>query len=257
MTVEERVFPERHPYLFVGLVTALIIAVYLTAGTADYFFHFGGLGVYAVANGVLAVVLALVITALGWWRKVGFRPVGRREWVWLLPMSLPVLLNFYPGLAPGGLGAVLGFLVLAGLVGFVEEAAFRGLMLQGLKRVGQWRAVVITTVLFSITHLMNMMAGEGALQAVLQLCYTAAIGFAFTAYALRTGAIWPLIIVHALIDFVAFMQDAALPVPPVVEITMAGVVTAWFVAWGCYLMTRRQGAPQAVDLPTPAAAVRR
>lgn len=256
MTVE-RVFPERHPYLFVGLVTSLIIAVYLTAGTADYFLHFGGLGVYAVANGVLTVVLALVITGLGWWRKVGFRPVSKRGLLWLLPMLLPVLLNFYPGLAPGGLGAVLGFLVLALLVGFVEEATFRGLMLRALKRVGEWRAVVITTALFSLTHLMNMMAGEGALQAVLQLCYTAAIGFAFTAYALRTGAIWPLIIVHALIDFVAFLQDTAIAVSPVAEITLAGVVTAWFVGWGCYLMSRRQETAPAVELPLAAEAVHR
>ena len=86
---------------------------------------------------------------------------------------------------------------------------------------------------------MNLMAGEGLLQAVLQLCYTAAIGFAFTAYALRTGAIWPLIIVHALIDFIAFLQDGSIPVPESVEVLLAAVVSVWFVAWGCYLMPRR------------------
>ena len=256
MTIAKPAFPERHPYLFVGLVELLIIGVYLAAGTADHFFQFGGLGVYAVANAALTIALAGLITALGWWRRVGFRRVGRREWLWLLPMCLPVLLNFYPGLAPGGVVAVAGFVVLALMVGFVEEAAFRGLMLRALERVGTARAVAITTVLFSLTHLMNMMAGEGALQAVLQLCYSAAIGFAFTAYALRTGAIWPLIIVHALIDLVAFLQDGAVAVPPAVETTLAAVVTVWFVAWGWYLMSRRPDATEAGQ-PVVAAASNR
>ncbi len=238
MTTEKR-FPERHPFVFVLLVESLVIAVYLFSGTAGHFLGLSGLSVYALANALLTGALVLIVSALGWWRKIGFRPVRGRDWLWLLPMFLPVLLNFYPGLAPAEFGAIVGFLGLALLVGFVEESAFRGLMLRALQRLGIWPAVLITTALFSITHLMNLMAGEGLLQAVLQLCYTAAIGFAFTAYALRTGAIWPLIIVHALIDFIAFLQDGSIPVPESVEVLLAAVVSVWFVAWGCYLMPRR------------------
>lgn len=232
-------FPERRPYLFVLLLELLVVAVFLLAGTLDHVLQLGGgLRMYALANAILTVAVALLITRLRWWGRVGFRPAGRRQLLWVLPMAVPVLLNAYPGLDPGGPVAVAGFLGLALLVGFVEEAVFRGLMLRTLERLGVGRAVAITTVLFSVTHLMNVMAGESTFQAVLQLAYTAAIGFAFTAYALRAGTIWPLIVVHALIDFVAFLQDATIPVPPVVEITVAVVVTAGFTAYGAWLLTR-------------------
>lgn len=217
----------------------LVIAVYLAAGTADHFLHLGGLGVYALANVVLTAALALVLTRLGWWGRVGFRRATPRQVLWALPVALPMLVNLYPGLKPGGPAQVAGFLGLALLVGFVEESVFRGLMLRALEPRGVSRAVVITTVLFSVTHLMNIMAGEAGLQAGLQLLYSAAIGFAFTALALRTGVLWPLVVVHALIDFVAFMQDPAATMPIGVEVTIDLVVTAVFFGYGFFLLRQR------------------
>lgn len=245
-------FSERRPYQFVLLVELMVIGVYLVSGTAAHFLHFGGLAVYVVANAALTVLLALVLTRMGWWRRVGYRATGPRTLAWVLPMCLPVVLNIYPGLDPGGLAPAAGFLGLALMVGFVEESAFRGLMLRALEPRGVWRAVVVTTVLFSLTHLMNIMAGEAGLQAALQLLYSAAIGFAFAALALRTRVLWPLVVVHALIDFVAFMQDPALTVPRNVEIAAALTVTVVFTAYGLFLMVRGQPAADSAPVPHPA-----
>ena len=236
--MSELPFHERHPYRFVALLELMIVAVYLGAGTAAHFLDFGGLGVYVLANAVLTALLVLVLTRVGWWRTVGFRAAGPRQLLWVIPITLPVFLNFYPGLQPGGPASVAGFLGLAAMVGFVEECTFRGLMLRALQPRGVWRAVVTTTVLFGITHLMNIMAGEGGIQAGLQLLYSTAIGFAFAAVALRTNVIWPLIVVHALIDFVAFMQDPAAAVPLGAEIALDLGVTAVFLAYGLVVMLR-------------------
>jgi len=235
----KRAFDQRHPYRFVTLVELMIIGVYLVAGTVEDVAHVGGLGIYVLANVTLTVLLAVILTVSASWRRVGFRRGTGRQLLWVLPMALPAVLNLYPGLDPGGLSAVLGFLCLALMVGFVEESAFRGLMLRALEPLGEWRAVIVTTVLFGVTHLLNILAGEGGLQAVMQLLYAAAIGFAFAALALRTRLIWPLVLVHALIDFVAFMRDPALTVPPAVEITVDLAVTIVFVAYGLFVMLRR------------------
>jgi len=236
-------FSERRPYQFVLLVELMVIGVYLVSGTAAHLLHFGGLGVYVVANAALTVLLAVVLTRMRWWHRVGFRRADGRTLLWVLPMCLPVLVNIYPGLAPGGVSRVAGFLALALMVGFVEESAFRGLMLRVLQPRGVWRAVVITTALFSLTHLMNIMAGETGLQAALQLLYAGAIGFAFAALALRSGVLWPLVAVHALIDFVAFLQDPAVTVPRTAEVVLDLVVTVVFVAYGLVVMLARRSAP--------------
>ena len=235
----------------------MIIAVYLVAGTADHFLHFGNLGLYGVANALLTVLLAIMLTRMGWWRRVGFASATPRQLLWMLPAGLPVVVNFYPGLAPGGAAQVVGFLVLALMVGFVEESAFRGVMLRALAARGVWRAVLVTSVLFSVTHLMNIMAGEAGLQAGLQLLYAGAIGFAFAALALRTSVIWPLVVVHALIDFVAFMQDPAAVVPPRAEVILDLTLTVVFLGYGAFLMLHSPmrtsaTAPQAVPPVTPA-----
>jgi hypothetical protein len=244
-------FPERRPYVFVLLVELLVVVVYLGAGTAEHFLKLGGMGVYAIANAALTVLLALLVTRLGWWQRIGFRRASAASLLWVLPMLVPVVLNFLPGLKPGGIAEVAAFLALALMVGFVEEVVFRGLMLRALEPRGVWPAALITTVLFSTTHLMNVMAGEGGLQAVLQVFYSAAIGFAFTALVLRTGAIWPLIIAHALIDFVAFMQDPAFVMAPAMEITLDLGVTVFFVAYGLFVMSRRATPAPAADASSP------
>lgn len=232
-------FPERRPYLFTIIIEVTVVAVYLAAGTADHFLALSGLAVYALANSALALILAVVVTRLHWWGRIGFRRATPSNLLLVLPVLLPAVVNFYPGVRFPGFGAAAGFLLLALAVGFVEETAFRGLMLRALEPLGVWRAVIITTILFSVTHLMNVMAGEAGLQAALQLLYTAAVGFAFAALVLRTGTIWPLIVAHALIDFVAFMGDPALVVPPAAEIGIDITVTAAFVAYGLFVLGRR------------------
>lgn len=234
-------FPERRPYTFVALIELLVIGVYLVAGTVDHFLHLGGLGVYALANAALVLILAIVVTRLGWWRRIGFQPASRTTLFWVLPMLLPAVLNLFPGIAFPGLAETTGFLALALAVGFVEETAFRGLMLRALAPRGVWPAIIVTTVLFSVTHLMNILAGEAGLEAVMQLLYSAAIGFAFTALVLRTGVIWPLIIAHALIDFVVFLRAPGAALAPSVEIGVDIAVTVAFVAFGLFVLNRAGG----------------
>lgn len=234
-------FPERRPYTFVALMEFTIIGVYLLAGTVDHFLQLGGLGVYALANAALVVILAIILTRLRWWRRIGFRPASRAVFVLAAPMLLPAVLNVYPGVAFPGLAQTLGFLALALAVGFVEETAFRGLMLRALEPRGVWRAIIVTTVLFSVTHLMNILAGEAGLQAVMQLLYSAAIGFAFTALVLRTGVIWPLIIPHALIDFVVFLRAPGAVLAPGVEIGIDIAVTVAFAIFGLLVLNRAGG----------------
>ncbi len=234
-------FADRHPYIFVVLIELLVISAYLVAGTIATLQHLDEHAMLGIAQAVLVVALAAIVTRLGWWGRIGFRKASAGGLLLVAPILLPAVTNLYPGPAWPGLTTAAGFLLLTMGIGFVEEVAYRGLMLQAVAPRGQWRAIVITTVMFSLTHLMNMMSGEDWWQALMQLGYTAAIGFALAALMLRGSAIWPLIIVHGLIDFVSFMSNPALRADPVVEAGVNAAITVIFVGYGLWVLRRPTG----------------
>jgi membrane protease YdiL (CAAX protease family) len=67
-------------------------------------------------------------------------------------------------------------------------------------------AIVVTSVLFGVTHLANVLAGATLLETVSQVAYSVAIGVAFAALVLRKGTIWPLVLAHAAVDAASFLQ---------------------------------------------------
>jgi uncharacterized protein len=182
----------RHPYRFVAALEGLVLVVYLAAGTVAQVVGLPGLWLYAAANIALTLVVAVILTVMGRWRSIGFRaPRRRRDLLYFLVPFLPVILNVVPGLQFIGAAEVTGLLLLALMVGFVEESVFRGLMLTALRERGVWRAIIVTSVLFGLTHLANVLAGATVLETISQVAYTIAFGVAFAALVLSTGIIGP------------------------------------------------------------------
>lgn len=59
-------------------------------------------------------------------------------------------------------------------------------------------------------HYSNLMAGANFGITSLQVFYAFGIGMIFAAVLIRTGNLWPCIIVHGLIDTLAMMSDEAM-----------------------------------------------
>lgn len=230
-------FAERHPLRFVALLELTVTAVYVLTGTVA---HVAGLpdGFVGVsANVVLTLLAAALLGRLGWWRTAGFtRPARSRDLWSFLPLLLPVALSVAAGVEFRGLALTLGLLGSALLIGFTEEAIFRGLMLTALRARGMWTAVIITSALFGGSHALNLLSGKSGAEILIQVGYALAVGFAFAAVALRTGLIWPLVLVHALIDFSSFLgREGAAPAWD----AAAGIgLTLAFGFYGLFLMRR-------------------
>jgi uncharacterized protein len=232
-------FTDRHPYLFVGLLEVLVIIVYLLAGAAATILSLPTVSLYLAANIVLAIVTAGILTATHRWREVGFRALSSPRVLPLFALPfVPVLFNLAFGVQTQSVNDVLIFLLLAASVGFVEEAIFRGLMLRAIAPRGIWRAAAITAVLFGVSHSLNALAGSSVAYTLLQVAYALAIGFAFAAVALRARAIWPLVIIHCLIDFAGYIAADRLGATEVESavmiISVAYVVV--FTAYGLFLL---------------------
>ncbi|MFB2580468.1 lysostaphin resistance A-like protein [Herbiconiux sp. P15] len=162
-----------------------------------------------VAETTLAVVAIGLLTAHRWWRYVGFRGpdrVGdfRLYWLLLIPLipAAVAALASSTGTRPSQL---VYLLVLASLIGFVEEVFFRGLILRALVPSGLWRAAIFSSTLFGAMHLLNLLFGAEPTATLLQAVYATTLGFGFAAVTLRTGMLWPVIVIHASIDFAGFV----------------------------------------------------
>ncbi len=161
----------------------------------------------------IAILVAVLLTLLGWWREVGFNAPG--EWRNLHLLALPAVLVFLPfagGINPAPVLPVGTLIVGYALTGFAEEAFARGILLRLLQPNGVLRAVFISSLLFGLMHFGNVLIrGEPviiAAQAVGAVCF----GVAYAALRLRTATIWPLLLLHALDDL--FLRLGGLPTIP-------------------------------------------
>jgi uncharacterized protein len=237
--MKRSLFAERHPYWFVALLEMVVVLVYLLAGATAHFLKLSNLGLYGLANLGLTIIVAALLTVMAWWKATGFRsPQRRGDLLYFLVPFLPMIINFVPGVQVASLRQLAEILAISLMVGFAEEAIFRGLMLNTLKAHGLWKAAVITALLFGLTHAMNLLAGKSILEDAAQIFYAVAMGFAFAALVLLTGLLWPLVLAHFLIDFVNFIQRPGFTYSPFWEVLVTVSIAVVFTAYGVFLMRK-------------------
>lgn len=94
---------------------------------------------------------------------------------------------------------ILYFVNLSVLPGFVEEFAFRGVIMQGLRRFGDGFALVFSAIMFGLAH--------GNLS---QAPFAFIVGLILGYLVLRTGSIWPAVTVHFLNNLFSILLDLGL-----------------------------------------------
>jgi membrane protease YdiL (CAAX protease family) len=152
----KRSFPQRRPMLFVVLLLLVVLATFVFSGVMTVQFKLSALTMTLMGDGVLACIALFLLTRLHWWREVGFRLLSKPHYLWFFTIPcLPFILNIaFFGVSYPGIERLLLFLVLALLVGFVEETYFRGMILRALLFRGPWQAVLISSLLFGLMHLL-------------------------------------------------------------------------------------------------------
>lgn len=162
---------------------------------------------------VLASAFILTVALLQQWHDVGLtRGASLRAWrlVWLpaLYIAGALAVAAAAGLPPAG---VMGIILVNTLfVGFSEELMFRGVLLQAFRRsVPVWGAVMLTSVAFGAVHSLNVFVTGDLAAALIQSTAAFMSGLVFIALRLRTGSLWPPVILHGLWDFATFLLGAA------------------------------------------------
>ena len=159
------------------------------------------------------LIVALIITKLGWWKEIGFVSVNKGGMKFILFPFLYTLMLLLFSLDQYGSERswLMGFsdltqltslaLVLLG-VGVTEELIFRGILFHGLEtRFKPLIVVLLSAFIFGLFHYVNLLTNAPLYQTDYQVAHAMAVGFMYGMLRLRLGAIWPIMLFHAFWDF--------------------------------------------------------
>ena len=202
------------------------------------------LGTRLVAEVVFGAYVVALLWRLHWWRDAGFtRAVnGYRLVAWLPLLLLPLLILVGSGIKPASLERMAGFALLTLLVGFAEEGLMRGIVLRALSPAGVMRAAVLSSLIFGLGHLANIVQGVTPSAAIVQAVVATLLGIGFAGARVYAGTIWPAIVLHAFTDLVdTASRGFMLPPPQVMTVGRAVVpiaLTSVCAVYGWWLLRR-------------------
>jgi membrane protease YdiL (CAAX protease family) len=206
--------------LITGLLTDIPLHIILEpwVGSPDAIFW-----EITILHSLTGLLLVGLLVRLGLLKRAGFTPPGQWKVLWVVwPLAILTLLNFESLLSgslvidPSRPGLIVLYIIRNLAIGFCEEVMGRGVVLMvmlqkwGQSRRGTYRAVLIANALFGVSHIFNLLAGRlPPLASLAQVVYSFVFGVAFAACFLRNNAIWPVMVMHAMIDMGSGLRHIA------------------------------------------------
>jgi membrane protease YdiL (CAAX protease family) len=185
--------------LFLLAITAMgILAKWLTPALRP---GPAGVGLVQVILQLGMLLLLVPFAARVGCDALGLRrlPAPRDGLVLLFP-TLTVVIGYFAGFRHVDVPTLILAFASVVLAGVVEETAFRGILLTRLLPRGLWTAVLLSSALFGLLHVANLFLGSPWQTVLLQVTFAAMAGTGYAAMRLRTGSLWPPIVLHALFD---------------------------------------------------------
>ena len=201
-----------------GLVGQAIGAIFRgEIDTTNVFVTPGNLFLVLGASIVVgAIILVVFLASVGWLRLVFARqPISGRGWMWIFVVLaiIPIVLRF-AGIDYDSYGVpvVVTMLLIGLLIGFTEELLYRGIVIKILRDGGhrELSVAVISSLLFALSHSVNLLSGQPLLTVALTVVFTFGFGMVMYLVLRVTGNIvWPMLI-HALTDPTTFLASGGI-----------------------------------------------
>lgn len=229
-----RAFFEQRPVLSSALIFAAFVVLSSLFGVAAKALLPQFQPEFIALVGMSALV-ALALSALGWWKAAGFNLPA--EWrdsrLMIVPFIIVLGLPFLLGVKASDMGTFAYLALAYALTGFMEEGLMRGIVMRILKPTGTTRSVVISSLLFGLMHIGNLLYRNPAI-VFAQMIGAFVHGIGLGAIRLRANTIWFPVILHALHDLA--LKYTNFPVIPldVVQVTL-------LMFYGMYLLRGWKG----------------
>ena len=167
----------------------------------------------AVIWGLVALTLAYSIIRYKGISKLGFRGMEKgaaKRVLYFAPLLLISFSHFAAGINyNGGAALILANLFLTLGIGMAEEMFFRGIICGLWLGRGIVKAMMISSLLFGLSHILNIAGGAELGETVLQICFALVYGMVFALIFAESGSLLPCVLLHALHDFCSFISGEA------------------------------------------------
>ncbi|MGD2196118.1 CPBP family intramembrane glutamic endopeptidase [Lysinibacillus fusiformis] len=162
----------------------------------------------------LALGLFIYIALKKNWQMYFFHPIQKNHLLMILPLLfvLGIILVSTKGLNLTSISdLIFMFLMQVLIVAFIEETIFRGLMLRMLLARGAFTAVFISSLLFGITHALQLLGGQSLEDTIIQIIYALLVGLVLSLLILDGQSIIITILFHGFNNFFNFMGNVESP----------------------------------------------
>ena len=122
------------------------------------------------------------------------------------------------------------FIMQLFVVAFIEETFFRGFMLKILLAKGVFKAVLITSILFGVTHSLQLLGGQSIEATILQILYAFLVGLVLSLLIMHKQSILITIAFHGLNNFLNFMgreESTLFTAYVIIAILLAHAIFLW------------------------------
>jgi membrane protease YdiL (CAAX protease family) len=225
-----------------SVVSALLLQIAVAPVMAFAVARWTGLRSELTPYALLAVMLVVAFTLRRSWQPNGFCG-GLKLWWWRA--LWPVWLVAVPLLILSALGRSptehLRWIVLSLLVGFTEEAFFRGVILRALLPRGARNAMVWSATWFGAAHLLALAGGYDWRMVLLLAAGAFGAGIVFAWVRIASASIWPCVIAHAFFDYSGFVDSGGMRESlryTTYNIVTSGLVAVLMLAWAGWLLWR-------------------
>jgi membrane protease YdiL (CAAX protease family) len=266
-----KTFATRNPVLF--SLIALIIGILLTEiplreALAPYTgFQAAHYLTTIFEQGLTGLLFYWILVRFNWLDTAGFTPPQKWKSLWLgWPLLLFAVINFETGSVIDTSKPLLILLHLLTTLstGWIEEVLCRGVVVTALlqkwgrTRKGIYRSVLLSSVLFGAVHLANFLAGRKPLiNNLTQITFAIFFGVIFASCLLRNRTIWPMIFLHAAVDWSGTIHEIAvggglrLTTPTITpENALINIlITLPLLLYGLFIL--RKVEPASLDLENP------
>jgi membrane protease YdiL (CAAX protease family) len=225
----------------ISIFYAFLIMVFpVAAGTISTIMETGETQTILIQAGFTflsaAVGIALMAKSSYSLKEYGFTGMTRQAKVnaaWFLPLLAVEAFSFLPGFRENVTTVYfLAVVLFTLLVGINEEVYFRGLILKRLGEKGIRYAAIVSSVLFGVVHLVNVVGGANLIYTGLQIVFAALFGFVCAELVILTKSLIPVILWHFIHDCIGFVTVEEITTPALISVI---IQTVLMLAYSVYL----------------------
>jgi len=214
-TPTKATFSNKRPVLAVIIIQLLLLFAVTASGTVATIKELHYTTAVMLSFIPMALVLVIYLSIRRKWSAIGFKPlhtISSRSWMYYIPLVAVVMVIFSKGFRPLSVSETIFFIFFTLLVGFLEETIYRGLIFHIMLQKSRLAAVLVSSLLFGITHILNALSGADSSAIILQIVYSLLIGLTLALLMLKGGNIVPLILFHFIHNLFQFLGEETYPI---------------------------------------------